>query len=41
VPSEREALEMRLGTTRGAIEGTLGIDRVELHPEPAETGPSQ
>lgn len=36
VPSEREALEVRLVTERGAIEGTLGVDRIELDPEPAE-----
>jgi hypothetical protein len=36
VPAEAEPLEMRLVAERGAIEGTLGIDRVELHPEAGE-----
>ncbi len=35
IPSPREPLEMRLVTERGAIEGTLGIDRAEFIPEPA------
>ena len=32
VPSSREPLELRLITERGAIEGTLGIDRIDLMP---------
>lgn len=32
VPSSREPLEIRLLTERGAIEGTLGIDRIDLMP---------
>jgi hypothetical protein len=36
VPSSAEPLEMRLVTERGAIDGTLGIDRVEFRPEPDE-----
>jgi hypothetical protein len=35
VPSSREPLEFRLVTERGAIEGTLGIDRIDLTPDPA------
>jgi hypothetical protein len=34
VPSAREALEIRLVSQRGAIEGTLGIDHVEFVPDP-------
>jgi hypothetical protein len=33
VPSVWEALEFRLVSQRGAIEGKLGIDRVELVPD--------
>lgn len=35
VPSSREPLEIRLLTERGAIEGVLGIDRIDLIPDPA------
>lgn len=34
VRSAREPLEMRLVSRRGAIEGTLGIERIEFRPEP-------
>jgi len=34
VPSAREAIELRLVSERGAIEGTLGIDHVALTPDP-------
>ena len=34
VPSPRETLEFRLTIERGAIEGRLGIDRIEFLPEP-------
>ncbi len=33
VPSAREAIELRLVSERGAIEGTLGIDHVVLTPD--------
>jgi hypothetical protein len=33
VPSSRDPVELRLCTERGAIEGTIGLDRVELIPE--------
>jgi hypothetical protein len=34
VPSAREPLEVRVVSQEGAIDGRLGIDRVELRPEP-------